>query len=69
MFWDCTALKEVTVPVSVTKLDTLVFINSNVKKIIYEGTQEQWNAIEKLENWDMHMPTYTIVCTDGTINS
>ena len=66
-FWKCTALKEVTIPVSITKFDTLIFLDSAVETIRYEGTAEQWNAIEKAENWDMHMEKYTVICADGTV--
>lgn len=41
---------------------------SNLTSIIYNGTIEQWNAINKDSGWDWHTGAYTVYCTDGTIS-
>lgn len=35
--------------------------------INYNGTKEQWKAVEKVGDWDYGLLNYTIYCTDGTI--
>lgn len=36
-------------------------------EIVFNGTVEQWNAIEKGENWDLGTDNYTVICSDGLI--
>ena len=68
------ALKEVVVPASITKIGTNTFANtyggSLIQKTItinYEGTWAQWNAIQKADDWERGLATGTkIICTDGT---
>jgi hypothetical protein len=38
-----------------------------LKDIFYGGTQAQWNALTKGDNWDSNTGAYTIHCTDGDI--
>ena len=33
----------------------------------YEGTQSQWNNINKVSGWNEKSPIATITCTDGVI--
>lgn len=41
---------------------------SSLVEINYEGTMEQWNAIDKGDDWDKGMAeNYVINCSDGTI--
>lgn len=35
--------------------------------IIYNGTMEQWNTIEKNDDWNVNKTANKIVCNDGTI--
>ncbi|MCX4287397.1 MAG: hypothetical protein OSJ68_08975 [Clostridia bacterium] len=39
-----------------------------IDDIIFNGTLEQWNAIEKNEYWDRYMYSYNVVCTDGKLD-
>lgn len=46
-FGCCYALKSVTIPKSVTSIESGVFHEDrNLVEVYYEGTKEQWNAIE-----------------------
>ena len=66
-FRSCENLKTVTIPVSVKKIGMSAFILSGITQIIYEGSQEEWNAISKDKYWDNIMKDYTVHCTDGEI--
>ena len=65
-FFGCLKLESITIPASVTTLDsTFVFGCTNLKKIEFKGTQEQWNALSINPHY---LPVgVSIVCTDGTI--
>jgi len=41
---------------------------ANLNTITFDGTVEQWDAIEKDSYWDTFTSNYTIYCTDGTIS-
>lgn len=58
---------KVTIPVSVTGIETWAFGLTNVSTIVYGGTMEQWNAIEKAKDWAVGC-SYTVYCTDGQLN-
>ena len=49
-FHTCSGLESVTIPSSVTSIGQFVFTScSNLTTVKYEGTEEQWNAIEFTE--------------------
>lgn len=60
---DCTSLEKVTLPVSITKLG-LSSIGGciSLTDIYYEGTESEWNNIEKTDGWDSGSPSefYTL---------
>ena len=68
-FMECTSLSQIRIPNSVTSIGMIAFAGcTSLTSINYEGTIEQWNAIEKGTNWDSPTGDYTIYCTDGTIH-
>ncbi|MBR6736921.1 MAG: leucine-rich repeat domain-containing protein [Clostridia bacterium] len=66
-FENCTSLTSVTIPSSVTKLESGAFWNcTNLTSVIFEGTVEQWNAINK-SSWIFNSQKLTtITCSNGT---
>ena len=67
-FYRCTSLTSVTIPNSVTNIGNSAFYNCKaLTSIHFNGTIEQWYAIEKGSSWDSNTGTYTIYCTDGEI--
>ena len=68
-FANCSHLTSVTIPNSVTNIGKFAFLLcAKLKSINFEGTIEQWNAIEKGYNWKGNiLSTCKVVCTDGTI--
>ena len=77
-FGDCYNLTSIAIPASITKIFHAAFWNDyNLKDIFYEGTMEQWRAINKevgdytntSENasWNAYTRGYTVHCIDGNI--
>ncbi|MCH5164701.1 MAG: leucine-rich repeat domain-containing protein [Clostridiales bacterium] len=71
-FLNCANLENITIPESVISIGERAFaICPNLTDINYNGTIEQWNAIEKISGdvsgWDCNTGDYTIHCTDGDI--
>ena len=38
-----------------------------INYIVYDGTMEEWNAINKANGWLGYSSTVTVYCTDGTV--
>jgi hypothetical protein len=58
-------IESVTIPNSVKKIESNVFAYcNNLKKLIYNGTSAQWNAIEKRSDWYHDTSNFYIECTD-----
>ena len=64
----CSSLTNITIPNSVTSIGINAFDRcSSLTNITYNGTQEQWNNINKVSGWNEESPIATITCTDGVI--
>lgn len=65
-FVDCADLSVLELPVSLRRIDDMVFFGSKVNvssyQIYYNGTVEQWKAIENYMNYE-----YVVQCTDGVV--
>ena len=67
-FYNCDALTSVTIGNGITIIGTWAFSHcTSLMSITFNGTIEQWNALEKGSKWDYNTGTYTIYCTDGEI--
>lgn len=65
---DCTELTSITLPEGVTSIGMSAFQGcGKLTDIRYNGTIEQWSAIEKKFDWNLDTGNYTIHCTDGDI--
>ena len=57
----------VTLPSSIKYIGDSAFSHlSELEQIIFEGTKEEWNAIEKADNWDQYSYNYTLIFTGDT---
>lgn len=55
-FANCFDLTEVILPASITAIDHNAFFRCTALASIYfKGTEEEWNAITKGNNWNLHM--------------
>lgn len=45
-------ITQLSIPVSVTEIGNYFIADSTIAAIVYEGTQEQWDAIEKTSMWN-----------------
>ncbi len=62
-------LSTVIIPASVTVISNDAFDDcKKLENIIYLGTEEQWRAIKKKDDWDEDTGNYTIVCIDGILH-
>ena len=67
-FYDCDNIEKVYLSNSVTKFDVAAFwYCDNLTEFHFDGTVEEWNAINKGANWDRGLNSYTVYCTDGEI--
>lgn len=67
-FADCTLLESITIGNGVTKIGRQTFDgDSSLRNITFNGTMEQWNAIEKESYWRRSVPATYVQCTDGQV--
>ncbi len=68
-FRRCSALTDVIIGRDVTLIKEEAFYECSVlKNITYQGTVDEWLAIEKEKKWDRDTVNYTVTCTDGTVS-
>ena len=67
-FEECSSLTNVTISSSVANIEGYIFSGcSSLTNITYNGTQSQWNSINKDLGWNYGSSIKTITCTDGVI--
>ncbi len=67
-FEGCRSLTSVTIGNGVTMIERSVFNGcKSLTSITFNGTKEQWNEIEKDDDWAAYSAIKTVVCIDGTI--
>ena len=68
-FYNCTSLASITISDSVTSINKNAFSHCIVlRSIKFEGTVEQWNAINKESYWNYKVPASKVICSDGTVS-
>ena len=61
-------LRSISIPNSVTYIGEGAFRNlDKLEGITFHGSKEEWNAIEKKEDWCLHTNPILVHCTDGDI--
>ena len=65
---NCSTLKKVKIPAGVTSIGLHVFqYCEKLERIEFAGSKAQWKAIPKGDYWDDRAGSFTVICTDGTI--
>lgn len=68
-FEGCTGLQSVTIGSSLQTINANAFyLCSGLITINYEGTIEQWNAVDKVDNWHNGVHATEVHCTDGDVS-
>ena len=61
-FYGCYSLTSITIPNSVTSIGAYAFhYCKSLETITFQGTEEEWGAIEKGRNWDSDTGSYTLI--------
>lgn len=64
----CQHLETIYIPNSVSEIEGYAFAeNVSLKNIYFDGTKDQWKAINKGYRWSYEMGDYTVHCQDGKI--
>ena len=66
-FKDCD-FKSITIASTVKEISSFAFQDcTQLTEIIFEGTVEEWNAVEKGDGWDINTGEYVVRCVDGIV--
>jgi len=67
VFYDCVSLNHVELPRSLHYIGEASFaFTYSLKEITYRGRKEEWDKIEKENQWNIGSALSTIHCSDGT---
>jgi hypothetical protein len=67
VFYYCSSLTSVTIGGNVMNIGNAFPGCSKLTSIIFEGTIEQWNGIEKGDSWNYGVPATYVQCSDGQV--
>ena len=65
-FLRCASLESVTLPENLEVLVDASFFDTALSEIVFKGTKEQWELVEKMKGWT-NVKNYTVRCSDGQI--
>ncbi|MBR2871560.1 MAG: leucine-rich repeat protein [Clostridia bacterium] len=68
-FFMCKSLTSVTIGNSVTSIGGGSFFDcSSLTSIEFKGTVQQWESIEKDNDWNTYVPATKVICSDGEVD-
>ena len=68
-FSRCTSLTSITIPNGVTILyEGMIAYCTSLTIIHFNGTVEEWNAIEKWDMWNSDVPATKVICSNGEVS-
>ena len=65
---EITNLESITIDNSVTYIGSYAFFNNPLETLSYGGTMEEWELVEKAQDWSFKSSLNYVRCSDGTIN-
>ena len=63
-FRNCTTIEQVTLPASIKYIEMFAFLDTGLKEVIYQGTEEQFDKIER-GKLCFGENIISVTCTDG----
>ena len=66
-FMNYSNIEKIKLPSTLECMGPSAFVGSGVKEIIYNGTKEMWDKVQKAEEWFTNEMDCTVYCTDGEI--
>lgn len=67
-FSGCIALNSVRIGTGVKSIGADAFAYTTVLTINFDGTKEEWNAIQKAEGWNGNSYILSVSCSDGSVS-
>lgn len=68
LFTYCIYLKSITLPETVKHVGRYALFQCiDIYQVMFGGTKDQWNAMERHPDWDTTTRSYTVHCSDGDI--
>ena len=68
-FSDCLALESITLESSITNIyDDIILGCTVLESINFNGTMDEWRAVQKDKNWAGDVESIVIICVDGKLN-
>lgn len=67
-FNGCDSIANITLPSSLVCIDKYAFADcTSLETIVFDGTIEQWSAVQRNDYWNDKVPATHVQCTDGTV--
>ena len=67
-FYNCYELKNIIIPNSIIEIGFSTFFScDNLTNIKFMGTIDEWDLVEKGNNWAIFTPATEVVCSNGTV--
>ena len=68
ILWGCPNVSSVTIPAGITKICNDAFYEcTSLETITFEGTVEEWNALDFGGFWNGGVPATEVICSNGTV--
>ena len=65
---ECESLASITIGNGVKSIGNLAYARcSSLDSVTFEGTMAEWEAVEKVWDWNDDCPFTEVKCSDGTV--